>query len=99
MQIWCLEAGGNDEPGVLWAGTIPGGLFHSKDNDESWELIRSLWDRPERKNWFGGGYDDPGIHSPAYRAAYPLMMLACPVWYSDRAILFRALKPGVNKRQ
>ena len=25
-QIWALEAGGADQPGVLWAGTIPGGL-------------------------------------------------------------------------
>ena len=26
QQIWSLETGGRDEPGVLWAGTIPGGL-------------------------------------------------------------------------
>ena len=25
--IWSLEAGGPDEPGTLWAGTMPGGLF------------------------------------------------------------------------
>lgn len=62
-QIWCLEAGGNDAPGVVWAGTIPGGLFKSADGGKSWELVRSLWDRPERKRWFGGGYDEPGIHS------------------------------------
>jgi hypothetical protein len=24
--IWALEPGGADEPGVLWAGTVPGGL-------------------------------------------------------------------------
>ncbi|MCB1076586.1 MAG: exo-alpha-sialidase, partial [Verrucomicrobiae bacterium] len=24
---------------------------------------RGLWDRPERRKWFGGGYDYPGIHS------------------------------------
>lgn len=29
--IWSLAAGGTDEPGVLWAGTIPGGLFRSND--------------------------------------------------------------------
>lgn len=62
-QIWCLEEGGKDQPGSLWAGTIPGGLFRSADNGASWELIRSLWDRPERKGWAGGGYDEPGIHS------------------------------------
>lgn len=63
--IWCLEAGGADQPGTLWAGTIPGGLFRSDDRGESWHLVRSLWDRPERAGWFGGGYDHPGIHSIA----------------------------------
>jgi hypothetical protein len=61
--IWALEAGGADEPGVLWAGTLPGGLFKSSDRGSSWELVRSLWDVPERSSWFGGGYDVPGIHS------------------------------------
>lgn len=63
--IWCLEAGGTDQPGTLWAGTIPGGLFRSDDHGDSWHLVRSLWDRPERAEWFGGGYDHPGIHSIA----------------------------------
>src|SRR5690349_23005134 len=26
-RIWALAAGGADEPGVLWCGTLPGGLF------------------------------------------------------------------------
>jgi hypothetical protein len=63
--VWSLEAGGPDRPGRLWAGTIPGGLFRSDDRGESWQLMRSLWDRPERKKWFGGGMDRPGIHSIA----------------------------------
>lgn len=62
-QIWWLEPGGADEPGVLWAGTIPGGLFRSTDHGQTWQLLISLWDRPERLEWFGGGYDHPGIHS------------------------------------
>ncbi len=57
--VWALESAG----GTLWAGTIPGGLFRSTDGAASWELVRPLWDRPERKEWFGGGYDKPGIHS------------------------------------
>jgi len=61
--IWSLEAGGKDEPGVLWAGTLPGGLFRSTDRGDSWQLMRSLWDVPQRAEWFGGGYDVPGIHS------------------------------------
>jgi hypothetical protein len=58
-----MEPGGPDQKGLLWAGTIPGGLFRSDDGAESWELVRSLWDRPDRLRWFGGGYDHPGIHS------------------------------------
>lgn len=61
--IWSLAAGGADQPGLLWAGTLPGGLFRSNDRGASWELVRSLWDVPQRAEWFGGGYDVPGIHS------------------------------------
>jgi hypothetical protein len=61
--IWSLEAGGADEGGAIWCGTAPGGLFRSDDRGASWRLIRSLWDEPLRKEWFGGGLDWPGIHS------------------------------------
>src|SRR5450830_1996804 len=62
-MIWSLAAGGPDQPGVLWAGTLPGGLFRSDDRGASWQLVESLWHAPERTQWFGGGYDTPGIHS------------------------------------
>jgi hypothetical protein len=62
-RIWALQAGGADEPGVIWCGTLPGGLFRSSDHGDSWEMIRSLWDHPKRKQWMGGGADLPGIHS------------------------------------
>lgn len=61
--VWTIEPGHADEPGVWWCGTIPGGLFRSTDRGDSWELVRSLWDEPTRPEWFGGGYDHPGIHS------------------------------------
>ncbi len=60
QQIWSLEASAG---GRLWAGTLPGGLFRSDDFGRSWQLVESLWQRPERLEWFGGGYDVPGIHS------------------------------------
>lgn len=63
QRIWALEGGGDDRPGELWAGTIPGGLFHSRDRGASWSLVESLWDHPSRREWFGGGADQPGIHS------------------------------------
>lgn len=58
-QIWVMER----REGTLWAGTLPGGLFKSSDGAKSWTLIDSLWNRPERKEWVGGGSDAPGIHS------------------------------------
>ncbi len=58
--IWALEVGAANE---LWCGVIPGGLFHSQDGGDHWELVRSLWDDPLRKKWVGGGYDFAGIHS------------------------------------
>src|SRR5262245_8108193 len=30
--IWALSPGGAGEPGVLWCGTMPGGLFKSEDS-------------------------------------------------------------------
>jgi hypothetical protein len=59
MQIWSLEAA----HGSVWAGTLPGGLFRSDDFGQSWSLNDSLWQRAERLEWMGGGYDVPGIHS------------------------------------
>ena len=61
--IWILEPGGADEPGVLWAGTMPGGLFKSADGGDSWSLNEPLWSVPQREKWMGGGADLPGIHS------------------------------------
>src|SRR5215470_7326691 len=61
VRIWALAAGGPDEPGVIWCGTLPGGLFRSTDHGQSWEMMRALWDHPKRKQWAGGGA--PGLHS------------------------------------
>lgn len=58
--IWSLERAVD---GSLWCGTLPGGLFVSRDRGASWQLVESLWNRPERLEWFGGGYPEPGVHS------------------------------------
>jgi hypothetical protein len=63
FQMWTLETGGRDRPERLWIGAIPAGLFRSDDCGETWQLVSSLWDVPERARWFGGGYDAAGIHS------------------------------------
>ncbi len=58
-QVWTL-AGFDDR---IWAGTLPGGLFESRDGGQNWTLNEALWAQPGRREWFGGGYDVPGIHS------------------------------------
>jgi hypothetical protein len=61
--VWSLEPGGADRPNELWCGTIPGGLFHSSDGGDSWQIVESLWNHEGRREWVGGGADYPGIHS------------------------------------
>jgi len=61
--IWSLETGSADQPGRLWCGTIPGGLFRSDNHGDSWTLVEALWNHPDRAQWMGGGADYPGIHS------------------------------------
>ncbi len=58
--VWSLA---RSVDGALWCGTLPGGLFVSRDRGASWQLVESLWNLPARMEWFGGGYPEPGIHS------------------------------------
>jgi hypothetical protein len=87
VQVWSLE--GAPAGGTLWAGTLPGGLFRSGDAGESWQLVDSLWNQPGRAEWFGGGYDVPGIHSLCPHPARPdelLVGVSCGgVWVSGDA--------------
>ncbi len=62
-MIWSLTAGSVDQPGTLWAGCMPAGLFKSDDGGLSWALNKPLWEDPRRLGWFGGGNDFPGMHS------------------------------------
>ncbi|MDO6435004.1 glycosyl hydrolase [Flavitalea sp. BT771] len=62
--IWSMAHGGKNFHSKLWVGTDPGGLFLSEDGGDSFQLVESLWKHPTRKEgWFGGGRDQPGIHS------------------------------------
>ena len=82
QQLWSLEAA----HGTVWAGTLPGGLFRSADFGQSWQLVDALWNRAERAEWFGGGYDTPGIHSICPHPQHPgelLVGISCGgVWVS-----------------
>ena len=63
-QIWALEAGGADQPGLIWVGSLPAALFRNDRNGEGdWQLVEGLWNMPDRAKWFGGGTDDTAMHS------------------------------------
>ncbi len=99
--VWTLAAGGADERDAIWAGTIPGALFRSDDRGESWKLIDSLWNQPERQGWFGGGYDNPGIHSvlvdPRDSAKLTLGVSCGGIWKSDdRGVSWRLAGRGLR---
>jgi hypothetical protein len=87
FQMWTIEPGSADQPGRLWIGAIPAGLFRSDDRGASWQLVTSLWNVPEREKWFGGGYDDAGIHTVSPDPRDPrrvFVAISCGgVWDSD----------------
>ncbi len=62
-MLWSMAPGPATEPGTLWAGCMPAGLFKSEDGGQSWVLNTVLWEHPKRLGWFGGGNDYPGMHS------------------------------------
>src|SRR6266508_21199 len=41
--VWALSPGGRDQDGLIWCGTLPGGLFKTENHGETWELNRPLW--------------------------------------------------------
>jgi len=48
LKIWNIAFGNTNQPGRLYAGTIPGGLFVSDDGGDNWELNRPLWNHHSR---------------------------------------------------
>lgn len=77
LKIWHIAFGADGQPGRLYAGTIPGGLFVSDDGGETWELNRPLWNHESRggdlfagdatseNRWFGTPASiDYGVFEP-----------------------------------
>jgi photosystem II stability/assembly factor-like uncharacterized protein len=73
LKLWYLAFG---RPGQLFVGTIPGGLFVSDDDGESFELNRPLWNHESRggdlfagdgrgaTDWFGTPASEGGEFAP-----------------------------------
>ncbi|NUP44332.1 MAG: exo-alpha-sialidase [Streptomyces sp.] len=61
-RVWQLHPAGASAPDVVWAGTQPGALFRSRDGGESFELVRSLWEHPQRPQW-NAGFGGQAVHT------------------------------------
>ena len=55
--IWTLTPGPAGEPGLLYAGVEPAGLFVTRDSGASWQPLRGLNEHASRATWqpMGGG--------------------------------------------
>jgi hypothetical protein len=62
-NIWNVAPGHASQPGVVFAGTQPAGLFRSEDWGQSWSPVESINRHPYRKYWTGTGGGDSCIHS------------------------------------
>jgi hypothetical protein len=73
MKLWCLAFGARSH---MYVGTIPGGLFISRDGGETFELNRPLWNHESRggdlfategngvTHWAGTPASDAGDFAP-----------------------------------
>ncbi len=61
---WAIATGSDDQPGRLYFGTEPGGLFVTDDHGDNFSFCHQLWDHPTRTGdipWMGGGRDEAAI--------------------------------------
>ena len=54
IKTWHIEPGRAEEPNVLYAGAQPASLFRSADRGETWEIVKGLYDHPQRGKWNPG---------------------------------------------
>jgi hypothetical protein len=62
-NVWTVTPGHDSQPGVVFAGTQPAGLFRSEDWGETWAPVDSLNRHESRRYWSGTGGGDSCVHS------------------------------------
>jgi len=62
-NVWRVTPGHASEPGVVYAGTQPAGLFRSEDWANSWSPVDALNRHERRQYWSGSGGGDSCLHS------------------------------------
>jgi serine/threonine protein kinase len=53
-NIWQICIGRPEEPNVMYCGVEPAALYESRDDGETWSLVRGLFDHPHRPRWMPG---------------------------------------------
>jgi serine/threonine protein kinase/photosystem II stability/assembly factor-like uncharacterized protein len=70
-NIWQIALGREDQPEKMFCGVEPAALFESRDEGQSWSLVRSLYDHPHRPRWMpsnGGLFLHTIVPDPAERS-------------------------------
>jgi photosystem II stability/assembly factor-like uncharacterized protein len=63
QAVWNIRPGHASEPGVVFAGTQPAGLFRSEDWGDHWSPVETVVRHPYRRYWGGTGGGDSCLHS------------------------------------
>ena len=63
LNVWNVAPGHASEPGVIFAGTQPAGLFRSEDHGRSWQPVDGFNRTPTSTDWTGTGGGDSCVHS------------------------------------
>ena len=63
QSVWNVRPGHESEPGVVFAGTQPAGLFRSEDWGDHWAPVDTVNRHPYRQYWGGTGGGDSSLHS------------------------------------
>ena len=62
-SVWQVTPGHPSEPGVVYAGTQPAGLFRSEDWGETWASVDGLNSHEYRPAWGPSGGGESALHS------------------------------------
>jgi photosystem II stability/assembly factor-like uncharacterized protein len=76
-NAWCVRPGHPSQPGVVYCGTQPAGLFRSEDWGHTWAPVESFNRHPTRTYWTGTGGGDSCVHSIEIDPRDPNRMYVC----------------------
>ena len=63
QNVWNVKPGHASEPGVVYAGTQPAGLFRSEDWGQTWAPVEALNNHETQPTWSMSGGGDSSLHS------------------------------------